>query len=185
MFGETTVYPSCLGTASYYKQTLNSNAFVYFSVNSIATNNEVPLNLFFDHEFFSSYLTKGQNDKFITDLTTVLNSVNAQNITSYISQNTPVAQSILVSYNIDNVEQTKVDELTTIIANVCNKAMEDISIKSPCSNNNSNDNGNTIVDNEQSACIGNYRDFPCYNGYSCINGKCVISNPIPYKNNLI
>jgi hypothetical protein len=36
--GSTTLFPSCLGTAEYYYQSLNGNAYVYFQVNSIALN---------------------------------------------------------------------------------------------------------------------------------------------------
>lgn len=131
MSGQTTNYADCVGTADYYYRTTNNSAYAYFSVNSAAINNEVPLKLFFDHEFFSPYLTKEENDKFITDLVTILKSINAQNITAVVRQNTPVAQSILASYNIDNVEQSTVGELTTTIATVCDKAIEDIS---GCSN---------------------------------------------------
>ena len=132
--GETHVFADCVGSADYNYVTTNNSAYSYFIVNSVAINKEVPLNLFFDHEFFSYHLTKEENDKFINDLVTVLKSINAQNITAVVRQNTPVAQSILASYNIDNVEQSKVDELTTIIATVCDKAIEDISIKNGCSN---------------------------------------------------
>ena len=131
MSGKTVNYANCVGSADYYYETTNKTAYAYFMVNSVAINNEVPLKLFFDHEFFSPHLTKEENDKFINDLATVLKSINAQNITAVVRQNTPVAQTILASYNIDNVEQSKVDELTSTIAKVCDKAIEDIS---RCSN---------------------------------------------------
>ena len=131
MSGKTVNYANCVGAADYYYETTDKSAYASFMVNSVAINNEVPLNLFFDHEFFSQYLTKEENDKFINDLVTVLKSINAQNITAVVRQNTPVAQTILASYNIDNVDQSKVDELTTTIATVCDKAIEDIS---GCSN---------------------------------------------------
>jgi hypothetical protein len=135
MSGETYNYANCLGFSKWDYNTLNKAGSAQMTVNSITTNNISPLNLFFNHDFISKKMTPEDNIKFINDLTTILNSVNAKNITSNIFiSNTGVVQNILVNYNIDNVEQSKVDSLTTTIASVCKTAIEDISLKYSCSN---------------------------------------------------
>jgi hypothetical protein len=174
MSGITTEYSNCVGSADYFYKTSNANAYTNFLVNSIALNKEQPLNLYFNHEFFSSALSKEENDKFIEELTTVLNSINAKNITTNITQNTPTAQSIFVNYNIDNVEQSKVDTLTTTIAKVCDKAIEEISIKFPCSTSTLNNLGSASVDGET------YYNCQTYSATTCYNNCLYKINPQPF-----
>ena len=165
------------------------------AVSSIALNDSEPLNLSFRHDFFSKSLTKEINDLVISDLTAVLNTVNAKNIKSEIKEDSPVTQSIYVNYVIDNVEQSKVDELTTTIASVCKNAIDDISFKNNCYIINTNDTigadfrkggggggGSGLggpcpcADNYfcyQGVCGGNQgSNCPCSYGCSCINNSC-------------
>jgi hypothetical protein len=127
MSERTNLISKILGVAEYSYEPLTKDGKAYFIVNSEASNKEQPLNLFFNHDFLSKSLSKDENDKIISDLTSTLKSVNASNIKTSIRQNTPIAQTILVSYNIANVEQSKVDELTTTIASVSKKIIDGIS----------------------------------------------------------
>jgi hypothetical protein len=129
--GNTVTYISSLGAADYtYYSTINNNFFgkTYFLVTSIALDKESNLNLNFEHEFFSKSLSEEENNKFINDLSEILGTVNATNITATIRQNTLLNQTILVSYQINDVEQSNVDTLTTAIATVCINAIDDISL---------------------------------------------------------
>jgi hypothetical protein len=142
--GITFNYAPCLGTATWNYVTNNESASTNFKVCSVALNNVEPLNLLCSHDFFSKTLTKEENDKFIIDLTAILNTINAKNITIRIRQDSPLAQSIFVNYEIDNVPQDKVDSLTTTIASVCKKAIDDISFNNNCSNSNVNGSASVI-----------------------------------------
>ena len=132
MSGTTFVYDECLGTATWEYVTDNKAASANFKVCSIALNDIDPLKLSFSHEFFSQSLTKEETDKFLAFLTAVLNIVYAKNITSIVKQESPVAQSIFVNYEINNVEQNTVDSLTSIIASVCETSINDIAVKYTC-----------------------------------------------------
>jgi hypothetical protein len=147
MDGITFNYSPCLGTATWNYVTENKAAFTNFKVCSEALNNVVPLNLFCSHDFFSKTLSTEENNKFISDLTSILNTLNVKNLSIRVRPDSPLVQSIFVNYEIDNVEQDKVDELTTTIASVCKKAIDDISFKNNCSNDsNVIDNGSTAVE---------------------------------------
>jgi hypothetical protein len=180
MEGITFNYPPCLGTATWNYVTINQAASTNFKVCSVALNNVEPLNLLCSHEFFSKTLSTEENDKFISDLTAILTSINAKNITTRIRDDSPLVQSIFVNYEIDNVAQNKVDELTTTIASVCKKAIDDISIKYTCSTNEENEGDaevatapapitNTCANNGnfQNTCISSASSCPSY--CKCIN----------------
>lgn len=131
--GFTYVYDGCLGTADwFYRGIYDKVTNTYFIVYSTAKNNQVPLNLIFNHKFFSLKLTKEENDKFIKDLTAILKTINAKNIAFSIINDSPVVQSIYVNYEINGVDQSKVDSLTTTIAAVCTKLIDDIGLKHGC-----------------------------------------------------
>jgi hypothetical protein len=122
----TVVFSPCIGSANWNYVSTNKQASTNLKVCCIAINNIDPINLSFSQEFFSPSQTMEENDKFITDFTFILTNLNAKNITTRVKQDSPVAQSILFNYEIDNVEQDKVDALTTTIASVCKKIIDGI-----------------------------------------------------------
>ena len=134
--GVTFKYPPCLGTAVWEYVTDNKVASTNFKVCSIALNENDPLNLSCSHDFFSKTLSPAENAKGLLFLTKFLNSINAINITTRVRADFLITQSIFVNYEIQNVEQDKVDALTTTIASVCKKTIEDISIYNNCSSSN-------------------------------------------------
>jgi hypothetical protein len=170
MDGITFNYSSCLGTAIWEYISENKAASTNFKVCSEAINNVDPINLLCSHNFFSKTLTTEENNKFISDLTTILNTLNVQNLEIFVIADSPLTQSILVNYEINNVEQDKVDELTTTIASVCKKGTEDISLKNNCSNKIGfvKDNGSTSV---ESTCnyipIGSISGLPDITCQTC------------------
>ena len=127
----TIVFADCLGSAEWSYITDSKKASWIFGVNSIAVNNNVPLNLDFDHLFKSSRLSSEENSKIIKDLSNILVTVGAIDIESSIHYH-PVSQEIVVLYKINNVEQNKVNSLTTTIASVCEKLIDDLAGKYTC-----------------------------------------------------
>ena len=127
------VYEPCLGTAQWWYMGKDyKTAGASFIVYSVAKNKQDPLTLTFNHTFFSLILTKAENDTFIKDITAVLKTINAKNITSRVVKNSSVVQTIYVDYKIEGVKQSNVDTLTSAIASVCSKAIEDIASKHHC-----------------------------------------------------
>ena len=93
--GITTVFADCLGTAEWQYTTDNKSSATRFSVFSVAANDSNPLNLSFEHVFVSKKLSAEENKKFLDDLTSVLKTVNAENIVALIKDDSPIVQSIL------------------------------------------------------------------------------------------
>lgn len=127
----TLVLADCLGSAtwSYFPDSKRSAGLM--TVNSVAVNNDLPLNLDFNHSFKSSPLSAEENAKIIKDLSDILVTVGAININSDVRNNI-ASQEITVTYTILNVEQDKVDALTTTIASVCEKLVDDLAAKYTC-----------------------------------------------------
>jgi hypothetical protein len=124
----TVVFAPCLGSAEWSYLPICKQASGKFTVSSIAVNNTIPLNLDFDHFFKSSRLSVEENTKIIQNLSAILKSVGAINIKSAVHYH-PASQEIIVFYTILNVEQDKVDTLTTTIASVCEKLVYDLATK--------------------------------------------------------
>lgn len=123
---ETVVFADCLGCSEWRYTPTNSQSSGYMRVSSTTLNNVSPLDLKFSHGFLSSKLTTEQNDKLAAALGDILKSIGAVEIKVNVYTLSPVLQEILVDYKINNVEQSKVDELTTTITVVCVKAIDDL-----------------------------------------------------------
>lgn len=158
MDGITFNYSSCLGTATWNYITENKAASTNFKVCSEAKNNVDPINLLCSHNFFSKTATTEENDNFTNNLRTILTTLNVQNLEIFVKPSSPLTQSILVNYEIDNVEQDKVNSLTTTIASVCKKEIENISKNNNCSNTNSSNitiSPKTVTPDTYPTCSGN------------------------------
>jgi hypothetical protein len=131
MPSSTVVYAPCLGSAEWSYLPDNKQASGKFTVNSVAVNNTVPLNLDFDHFFKLSIMTTEENTKIIKELSDILVTVGAVNIDSYVHYHI-ASEEIIVFYTILNVEQDKVNALTTTIASVCEQFINRFADKYTC-----------------------------------------------------
>ena len=131
MIGEekTVVFAGSLGSAVWEYIPANKKAWGYFSASGLTENNTTPFNVTYEHVFFSNKLTDEENKKIITDLADILKSVGAIDIKADIKVITPIAQQINASYTIPNVEQNKVDSLSTTIASVSKDLIDKLDTK--------------------------------------------------------
>jgi len=113
------VFASELGSAKWSCMPHNKKAKGSFTVSSIQLLGATKLNLHFEHVFFSHTQSDVENAKDIENLASILKSVGAVDIKPTVNKVTPVAQFIIVSYEIPDVPIPGVDKLTTAIAKVC------------------------------------------------------------------
>lgn len=115
-----------LGACNWFYYSPKANSGAAFRVNSIALDNVEPLDLIFNHVFFSTLLSEEQNTIIVGDLAAILRSVGAVNITAQVVKLNIAAQQILASFEILKVPQAEVDALCTAIAGVCEQLANDL-----------------------------------------------------------
>ena len=122
----TVVLDPCLGTAFWTYVPESNSAWCDFACSSVALTETQPLDLHFDHRFFSATLTDEQNEKIVAALNEFISSLGAIKIKVEIVKHTSVLQTILVEYEAPKFPVEGVDILCTRIADVCEKITDEL-----------------------------------------------------------
>lgn len=128
---ETVVFANCLGSASWSYLPSSKKASGQFFVNTYAENNSVPLNLEINHMFKSSRFSQEENKLIVDGLAVILYSIGAEQVTSETYYHY-ASQELRVFYIFKNIQQNKLDELTSLIASVCVEVVDQMAIGYTC-----------------------------------------------------